>query len=144
MKNFLILIAIVALFQLSSCKDDKVSGHDQNINLLTSSNWGNPTVINATDGDLSDQYTDFIMVFKNKSADGFDGTFVIGNGLYAFPETTGKWRFSEDLTKIIFDSGREIDFELSEKKLQLDFVVTPDGGRINGLSGHFTFDLQPQ
>lgn len=145
MKNFLTLFAIAFLFQLSACKDDnEISQHDQNVTMLTATNWGNPTVMNATDGDLSEQYADLIMVFTKKSTDGFDGTFVIGNGLYAFPETSGKWKFSNDLTKIVFDSGRELDYTLSENNLHLDFVVAPIGGRINGLSGHFTFDLKPQ
>ena len=145
MKNILTLIAIVALFLLSACKDDNVdaSSHDQSVAMLTASAWGNPTV-NHPDGDLSDQYTDFIIAFTKKPADGFDGIFVVGNGGYAFPESTGKWKFSEDLTQIIFDSGRELDIVLSATNLNLDFIVTPEGGRINGLSGHFTFDLTPQ
>jgi hypothetical protein len=144
MKKTLTLIAIVTLFQLSACKDNtELSQHDQNVNVLTASNWGSPTVINDSDGDLSDQYSDLLMVFTKKTIDGFDGTYVIANGLYAFPETTGKWKLSDDLTKIVFDSGREIDYTLSESNLHLDFTVTPTGGRINGLSGHFTFDLKP-
>lgn len=144
MKNILTLIAIVALFQLSACKDDnEANTHDQNVAMLTASAWGNPTV-NHPDGDLSDQYTDFIIAFTKKPTDGFDGIFVVGNGGYAFPESTGKWKFSEDLSQIIFDSGRELDIELSATNLNLDFIVTPEGGRIDGLSGHFTFDLTPQ
>lgn len=135
---------MVALAHLSACKDDnEVSAHDQNVNVITASTWGDPTVTHP-DGDLSDQYSDFIIAFTKKPADGFDGIFVIGNGSYAFPENSGKWKFSEDLTKIILDSGRELDVELSATNLNLDFIVTPEGGRIDGLSGHFTFDLKPQ
>lgn len=145
MKKILTLTALIVLFQLSACKDNnEISQHDQTVNTLVASTWGNASVTNSADGDLSDQYTDFIMVFTSKPADGFDGTFLIANGLYAFPESTGKWKLSEDLTKIVFDSGREIDYQLSNNTLHLDFVVTPIGGRINGLSGHFTFDLTPQ
>ena len=145
MKNFLTLIAIVALFQLSACKDDnEVSAHDKNVNMLTASAWGDAVVMNSTDGDLSDQYTDFIMVFTKKPENGFDGTYVIANGSYAFPEDSGKWKFNDDFTKIIFDSGKDMDVELSSTNLHLDFTVAPIGGRIDGLSGHFTFDLTPQ
>ena len=144
MKNFLTLTALAVLFQLSACKDkNELSQHDQNVSMITASNWGKPNVLNETDGDLSSQYADFLIVFNNKPANNFDGTFVIGNGLYAFPETSGKWNFNGDFTKIIFDSGREIDYKLSDGSLHLDLVVAPLGGRINGLSGHFTFDLKP-
>jgi hypothetical protein len=145
MKKILTLTALIVLFQLSACKDDnEANNHDQSVAMLTASAWGSPTVMNATDGDLSDQYSDMIMVFNKKPDSGFDGTYVIGNGLYAFPETTGKWKFNSDLTKIVFDSGREISYTLSKTNLHLDFVVAPIGGRINGLSGNFTFDLKPQ
>jgi hypothetical protein len=144
MKNFLTLIAIVALLQMSACKDDsEVNLHNQSVAMLTAAAWGNPTVIHP-DGNLSDQYTDFIIAFTKKPADGFDGLFVVGNGGYAFRENSGKWKFSEDRTQIIFDSGRELDIALSSTHLKLDFIVTPEDGRINGLSGHFTFDLTPQ
>lgn len=145
MKKILTLTALIALlFQFSACKDDnEISAHDQNVNTITASTWGDPTVTHP-DGDLSDQYTNFIIAFTNKPANGFDGDFVVGNGGYAFTENSGRWKFSEDLTQIILDSGRELDVELSSTNLNLDFIVTPEGGRINGLSGHFTFDLKPQ
>jgi hypothetical protein len=141
MKKILTLIALVVLFQLSACKDDtqEVSSHDQNVDMLTA----NPTVTHP-DGDLSDQYENFVIIFTKKSAGGFDGDFLVANGGYAFPESLGSWKFNEDLTKIILDSGRELDVALSATHLNLDFIVTPEGGRIDGLSGHFTFDLQPQ
>ncbi len=145
MKNFLTLIAIVALFQLSACKDDnEVNAHDKNVNMLTASAWGDAVVMNSPDGDLSDQYDNFLIIFTKKSAGDFDGSFLVANGGYAFTESTGEWKFSEDLSKIIFDSGKEMDVELSSTNLKLDFTVAPIGGRIDGLSGHFTFDLTPQ
>jgi len=144
MKTILKLTGLIIVLQLGACKDDnELSPQVKNVSMLTATSWGNGTVIHAIDGDLSGQYTDFVINFsKNPSAD-FEGTYLVANGGYAFPETTGKWKFSEDLTKIIFDSGREFDFQLDENHLQLDFVVTLAGGRANGISGHFVFDLNP-
>lgn len=145
MKKFLTLIAIAALFQLSACKDDstEISAHEQNVNMISANAWAHPTVTHP-DGDLSDQYTNFLLVFTKKADGDFDGDFLIANDGYAFPENFGQWKFNDDLTKIVLDSGREIDYQLSQNSLHLDFIVAPTGGRINGLSGHFTFDLQPQ
>lgn len=144
MKNILKLSALLILFNLAACKDDEndLSLHDKNVNMITSTSWGDATVTHA-DGDLSDQYEDFVMAFTKNSSTGFDGTYVIANGGYAFSEAAGNWKFSDDLTQIILDSGKEMDFELDENSLQLDFTVTSPGGRAAGLSGHFIFDLKP-
>ena len=55
----------------------------------------------------------------------------------------GKWKFNEHLDIIIFDSGREISYQVDESTLHLDLNVDTPGGRTNGLSGHFVFDLKP-
>lgn len=132
---------IIAL-QLGACGDEKESGTAAKTKMLTATPWGHATVTHS-DGDLSGQYGNFAIIFAKNGSDGFDGTFLISKGGYAFSETAGKWMFSDDMTQIIFDSGKEIDIELSEDHLQLDFIVPPPGGRIAGLSGHFVFDLQP-
>jgi hypothetical protein len=100
-------------------------------------------VTHGTDGDLSEQYADFVIGFSKTTASGFDGTFVVSNGGYAFPEDAGNWKFNDALTAIIIDSGRELEFELSKDNLILDFTVAPSGGRVDGISGQFTFELQP-
>lgn len=144
MRTILKLIGLIILFQLGACKDENtISPRTTYSNLLTASPWGNCTVTHAIDGDLSNQYSDFVLLFTMSKSDDFEGTFVTSHGGHAFPENTGKWKFSEDLKQIIFDSGRELDFQLDENHLLLDFSISPAGGRANGLSGHFVFDLKP-
>ena len=144
MKNLFNVAALLIVISFGACKDDdgELNAHDKKVNMLTANSWGDATVTHA-DGDLSGQYEDFVIVFSKNSSGGFDGTYVIAEGGYAFPETSGQWKFNDDLTQIILDAGKEMDFELSEGDLTLDFTVTAGGGRAAGLSGHFIFDLKP-
>ena len=128
---------------LVSCNDDDANPKSQELRLLTASPWSHALVTHPTDGDLSDQYETFAISFSKNVEDGYDGTFIISNGGYAFPENTGKWRFNDSFDQIILDSGRELNYQLDESTLQLDFNVDAPGGRISGLSGHFVFDLTP-
>ena len=144
MKNILKLSALLVLFYLSACNDDnELSKKEQYIEMLTTTSWAHAVVTHGTDGDLSDQYADFIIAFSKTSSTGYDGTFIVSNGGYAFPENAGKWKFNDNLTTITLDSGRELEFELSKTNLMLDFTVAPSGGRVEGISGQFTFELQP-
>lgn len=143
MKNLIKLTPLVLLISLASCKDgNEQSKQDTKTKMLTAASWGHAQVTH-TDGDLSDQYTDFAIVFTGNASDGFDGTFIVSNGGYAFEENAGQWKFNDDFTKIIFDSEKELEFELSEDLLTLDFIVPSQGGRAAGVSGHFVFELQP-
>jgi hypothetical protein len=142
MKSILKLTALLIVLQLGACGDDKEGGMDANTKMLTAAPWGDAQVTHA-DGDLSDQYTDFAIVFTSGASDGFDGTFLISNGGYAFSEDAGKWKFNDDFSQIIFDSEKVIDIQLDEDHLQLDFTAPASGGKVTGLSGHFVFDLQP-
>jgi hypothetical protein len=141
-KNTIQLVLFIMLIQLSACSEDGPSDSDVKSEMLSAQAWGHPTVMHGTDGDLSDQYADFAITFTRKSADGFLGTYFVANGSHAFADVSGKWKFNDDLTMIILDSGRELDFQLDESHLTLDFIVPESGGRSNGLSGHFTFNLQ--
>ncbi len=143
MKNILKFTALLILLQMSACKDDNESGTDARTKMLTASPWGNAQVTHTPDGDLSDRYADFAIVFTDDASDGFDGTFVVSNGSYAFSENAGKWKFNDDFTQIILDSEKEMDFQLDESHLELNFIVPPAGGRVAGVSGQFTFDLLP-
>ena len=131
------------LVQLSACDEDGPSDTEVKADMLTAQTWAHASVMHGTDGDLSDQYSDFAMTFSSNPADGFQGTYLVANGGHAFEDASGKWKFNDNLTMIILDSGREIEFQLNETHLTLDFIVPESGGRSNGLSGHFTFELQP-
>lgn len=145
MKSILKITLLLAVLQLTACQDEnEKSERDLQTDLLTATPWSHAQVMHSPDGDLSDQYEDFSIVFTDQASDGFDGTFAVSNGGYAFSESSGKWRFNDELTQIIFDSEKEMDIQLDETHLQLDFVVASPGGKAAGLSGHFVFDLQPQ
>lgn len=143
MKHVLNLSAVLIIICLSACKDDsnEISASDKKINLLTAQSWGEATV-SHDDGDLSDQYLNFVIMFSKSPAEESEGTYMIANGSYAFSETIGTWRLSNDLTRIILDSGKEMEFTVSESGLQLAFTVAPSG-KTTGVSGHFVFDLKP-
>ena len=144
MKYLLKIFSLAILVSLFSCKDDDANSSAEKLKteMLTAESWGHPQVTH-TDGDLSDQYTNFAIVFTSNGSAGFNGTYFVSNGGNAFTETTGLWMFNDDLTKIIFDSGKEIDFTLEDDFLQFDFVVNDPSGKVAGLSGHFIFELQP-
>lgn len=137
----ILMLAMVA--QLTACDDEPSAEGDTKRNLLTTNTWGTPVVTHA-DGNLSDDYSDFVITFTtNPVISGYEGTYIISNGGHAFADPSGQWKLNEERTLIVFDSGREIQFEVSEDRLKLDFTVTDSGGRINGLSGHFVFELKP-
>jgi hypothetical protein len=142
MKKLLSLTMLVSLVQLFACDDD-VNPKSKELRLLTAAPWSHASVTHATDGDLSDQYKNFVISFSEKAGDGFDGTYIISNGGYAFPENSGTWKFNDDLDEIILDSGKGMQFDVEENTLHLDFSVAHPGGRVGGLSGHFIFDLKP-
>jgi hypothetical protein len=143
MKKLLTLTMLIVLAQMFACDDDNVNPKSQDVKLITATTWSHASVTHSTDGDLSDQYENFVISFTRKAENGFEGIFIISNGGYAFPENTGKWKFHDDFDKIIFDSGRQIQYDVEANTLHLDFNVAPPGGRANGLSGHFVFDLKP-
>jgi hypothetical protein len=135
------MLAIIV--QLTACNDEPGSEANTKHNLLTTNTWGTPVVTHA-DGNLSQDYADFTITFtSNAVINGFEGTYIISNGGHAFADPSGQWKLNEDHTLIVFDSGREIQFEVREDLLKLDFTVTDSGGRSNGLNGHFVFELKP-
>lgn len=142
-KRILNLLFLSALIGFGACKDDAPSKQDVMTNMLTANAWGDATVTHGADGDLSFQYENFAVQFTNQKANDYSGNFLVSNGGSAFPDVTGKWKFNSDLTKIIFDTGKEMDFILTETKLELEFTVSATGGRVSGLDGHFIFELIP-
>lgn len=143
MKTLLNVIGLLIVFQLTSCEEDGGDKESsEQINMLTSATWAHAQVTHD-DGDLSDQYENFAIVFTKNPAGGFDGTFVVSNGGYAFSESTGLWKFNDDFSRIILDSGKEMNTDVSEDRLLLEFTVAAESGKFMGTSGNFTFDLQP-
>lgn len=143
MKTLFKVITLLIVSQLTSCKDEPGENeHAEKVKMLTASTWANAQVTHD-DGDLSDQYTNFAIVFTSNRSNGFEGSFVVSNGGYAFPESSGLWKFNDDFSKIIFDSEKEITFELTKEHLQLQFSVAVEAGKLYGITGNFTFDLQP-
>ncbi len=137
-------MVVLSLFiGLSACKDQGPNEKEVMTNMLTANVWTNAIVTHDLDGDLSFQYENFAIQFTNQVADGYAGNFLVSNGGSAFPDVAGKWKFNSDMTQIIFDTGKEMVFELTENRLILDFTVVEMGGRVSGLDGHFIFELTP-
>jgi len=136
------LLPALLVISLAACQhDDEESAYEKNVNALAATAWTHPTVTN-TDGDLTDSYANFAILFTKKEANGYAGTFVISNGGYAFSEVTGQWKFNDAVTELQFDSGKTMAFTLDDHHLSLEFTVAPpNGGRTDGLSGHFVFEF---
>ena len=144
-----LILKIAAVFfvlvHLTGCEDDPVkSDRELKAEMLTRTSWSHATVTNTPDGDVSDQYEDFVIAFASNTTDGIDGTYVISNGGYAFSENAGTWVFNDALDQIILDSGKSMNLQLEETRLRLEFIVPAgESGRLAGLSGKFVFDLKP-
>jgi hypothetical protein len=143
MKTPKLLLALLALFGYNQCAEDHhVTLKESQIRMLTSNVWIPALVENSSDGDLTFQYTDFAIAFIKSDKQGFDGDYYLSGGGNAFKELFGKWRFNDDLTKLVLQNGREMDLELSSNALTLSFYQAPVNGRVQGLSGVFTFHLK--
>jgi hypothetical protein len=73
-----------------------------------------------------------------------DGECIAANGGNAFPDVSGEWSLSSDGHTIILSNDQEMTIgNLTEGSLVLNFIVTPPtGGRVEGVSGEFTFHLK--
>ncbi len=147
MKNIqriLTLGVCLVLVQLAACKNDadEPTAREKAIATLTKASWGHAHVTHS-DGDLSDQYENFVIQFIKAPASGFDGTFIITAGGYAFAETAGRWKFNNGLDQISFDSGKVMAVALTVSDLQLEFYVAAPAAKAMGVSGNFVFNLQP-
>jgi hypothetical protein len=143
MKYILNIVSFIVITTLMSCGDSgETPKQDGTTTLLTASSWGNAEVTHS-DGDLSDQYENFMIVFTSNASSGYNGTFIVANGGNAFSEISGLWKFNSDKTQIILDSEKAIDFTVTKTSLVLEFTVAAPDGKVAGISGHFTFELQP-
>lgn len=137
-----LFVASTVIFQCS--KDNEPSLKSQKIKLLASDVWVTESVLNSEDGDLTFQYTDFTIAFVKNGDAGFDGDYYLTGGGHAFPELTGKWKFSKDVTKLVLQNGREMGIMLTAGSLTLTFHMDASGGRTRGLGGDFIFNLKKQ
>lgn len=142
-KRILNLLVLSLLIGFGACKEDEPGQEDILTNMLTANAWANAIVTHEVDGDLSFQYEDFAIQFTKQPTDGYAGNFLVSNGGSAFPDVAGKWKFNSDQSKIIFNTGKEMVFELTDNTLELNFTVSATGGRVSGLDGHFIFELSP-
>jgi len=136
-----IQILTMALLSFFSCKKHSESPKESMLNTISTS-WVAESVMNEPDGNITFEYTDFTITFVKKSSNGFDGEYYINNGSYAFPEASGKWSLSDDLKTLHFDDTQDISIDYSNDRLKLDFTLTAQSGRTNGLTGHFIFVLK--
>lgn len=147
MKRIVMYASLFLAVIVSACKSDDKEGtdpHAEKIGLVTSGVWQAESVIHSTDGDLTFQYEDFTITFTNNATSGSDGDFLVQNGGNAFPDASGKWSLNSDLNTISLSNGQDMTIEnLSSQSLVLKFIVAPSaGGRIEGVSGEFTFHLE--
>lgn len=141
MKNIFSFL-LLGMLCLACSKKNEVSPQDSFIRTLTASGWVTESVYNETDGDITSQYANFSLVFRQSSDSGYNGEYYVANGSHAFAASFGKWKISDDLKTLTFDNGRQFAVTLANGKLKLDFTVPAKNGRVQGLSGHFTFTLK--
>jgi hypothetical protein len=142
-KKIFNLLVLTVFIGLGACKEDEPGQEEIMTNMLTANAWANATVTHEVDGNLTSQYEDFAIQFTKQPTDGYVGNFLVSNGGTAFPNVAGKWKFNSDHSQIIFNTGKEMVFELTDNTLELDFTVSATGGRVSGLDGHFIFELTP-
>ena len=137
-----VIYLLMACLAMSCGNDDEPNVQEQKVNLLTADTWVIDQVVSKSDGNLTEQYKDFAIAFLKKEASEFEGDYFIVDGGHAFQQATGKWRFSDDLTKLVLSDGKEIEFSLTAESLTLEFHVVPPNGRVGGLGGDFKFILK--
>jgi hypothetical protein len=140
--RLVVLLLVLMTGYVQCSKDHDPDPRDKKIGMLTAIAWVTDNVQNSSDGDLTFQYTNFTIVFVSNDDETFDGDYYLTGGGTAFSELAGKWKFNDDLTKIILATGREMDVTLTDDSLTLSFDIPSSEGRSAGLSGHFTFNLK--
>ena len=125
-----------ALLLANGCKKKTVEPDARTVQLekLTST-WKVKTVDN--DGaDVTSQYTGFTLIIDQL-------TYSTQNGGNPWP-ASGTYDFKgSDLTKLVRSDNVEVSIdEITDKTLVLTFNYnTVNGGRVNGITGDFTFSL---
>jgi hypothetical protein len=144
MKQFSILTLLAMTMALSGCSDEHYinSAREYEIDLLTSAPWVTQTVKHTIVGDLTSEYRNFSIAFTRNKVSGYDGQYTVVDGQYAFPELSGNWKFSQDLTQLHLANGLELSITLSTHLMSLEFEVSSDGESTDELYGQFIFNLK--
>jgi hypothetical protein len=137
-----LFIVILALMLFHCSKQTDPTPKEQMIKLLTSDMWTTESVQKDEAGDVTSDYAEFGIAFESRPDADFDGDYYVAGGGRAFPELVGQWKFNADFTRLVLANGREMDVSLSATSLVLTFSVVPDGGRVKGVIGRFTFRLK--
>jgi hypothetical protein len=134
-----LLILLVAALALS-CGKDKVEPTEEQ-KLLTELSGSEWTLHDATVDlmNVKDQFPSMKLLLKT------DNTYVVTNGVSKLWPSSGKFAVSKDISgHFLFtrDDGMVMKVEdHSTAALTLSFQYTSTGGRIDGISGKYTFSF---
>ena len=146
-KLYLMAIALMmALSFISGCNkdDDEQSVKDKQTELLAKK-WNIKTDVNSVTlngDDDTDQWPGFTVTFYS------NGTYVASNiseaRLNTVWSSSGSWLFKSDtnVNTIVRDDGVEININVDQGSLSMNFNYTEPNGRISGIEGEWVFDME--
>jgi len=153
---------LISTCLLLSCKEDTPSDDDDGgtdteaaiqLGLLTGKTWV-PGTITKDDVALAEEYpyfADFTLTFSGSlNADETNvtnGTYTTSDPGEVLP--SGSWEFSSDVeTQLELNDPANgptpVTYSVTESSLQLTFTRGNPGGRTEGITGNYVFDLIPQ
>ncbi len=145
---FIVTVAVLSI-SLTGCPGDTGSDPDPDTDLLEEQknalkNNGTSWVLASggvvKDGyEVTDQFTEFKLTIG-------EFTYNTENSIASAWPASGNWEFNNDQgTSVLRDDGVAIGVGLSGTNLTLNFSVTiTSGGRIDGLSGDYIFNLMSE
>jgi hypothetical protein len=133
-KTIHLVLAVLLIVSLTSCKKDDPNPVDQQINQLKGT-WKLGSISNDNQ-DVTAQFTGFTLTFTDKNyATTNGGNPWPVNGTYDFKSTDLKSLLRSDNTVVTID-------QLTTTALVLSFNYTNlTNGRVSGVTGNFTFSL---
>jgi len=144
MRIRLSLIALTLLMGVivSSCKEDpkppKTDEQLQTEKLVGT--WvldAGANVVTLDGTDVTADWATFTLALGDK-------TYQTTNAAFAqvWP-ASGTWAYGASVSTLVRDDGVEISISVTDTSLQLSFDYTDAGGRLNGVTGNWTFKLVP-
>ena len=139
----LIALTLIMGVLVSSCKKNPPptqSEEDIQIEKL-SGTWVVPATANSVliDGnDVSTDWSSFILTLGNKT---YQNTGADSPEVWP---ASGTWAFGTSVSTLVRDDGVEITVVVSDTSLKMDFDYTASGGRLDGIEGHWVFNMVPQ